>query len=71
MGDQTHQLFASQLECKEFIQQAESGGDDTAGSNSSHLQDKAIHITTHTPNKRKSGGRQNQLVLHQDEFFIK
>lgn len=55
MGDQTHQLFTSQLECKQFIQQTESSGDDTTGSNSSHLQDMVKHIITQTKQKKKSG----------------
>lgn len=46
VGDQTHQLFASQLECKQFIQQTESSGHNTTRSNSSHLQDNVKHHYT-------------------------
>lgn len=48
VGDQTHQLFAGQLECKQFIQQTESSRHNTTSSNSSHLQDNVKHITIQT-----------------------
>lgn len=50
VGDQTHQLFASQLECKQFIQQTESSRDNATSPDSSYLKDK--HKTHHcTPHK--------------------
>lgn len=39
MGDQTHQLFASQLECEQFVQKTESSRHDTTSPNSTYLRE--------------------------------
>lgn len=38
VSDQTHQLFASQLESKQFVQKTESSRNNATSPNSTHLQ---------------------------------
>lgn len=53
MGDQTHQLFASQLECKQFIQQTESSRHNATSPNSTYLKENGKHINAHDKTLKK------------------
>ncbi len=38
MGEQSHELFACEAECEEFVEEAEGARDDAAGADPANLQ---------------------------------
>lgn len=63
VGDETHQLFASQLECKQFVQQTESSRHNATSPNSTYLKENGKHINAQDKTEKKDlvGNRTKQV----------